>query len=125
MGGLGRVYVIDDDCKVLESTAFLLSALGYEPTTFATAEEFLARAPELPFGCVLTDLRMPAVDGFELATRFSGLGLDWRVLMMTSDESAGLTERAVAHGIATVLPKPVRADDVADALAAAFGDRED
>jgi two-component system response regulator FixJ len=120
MTGARRVYVIDDDPQVLDSTAFLLSTLGYECMTFSAADEFLGRAANLPSGCVLTDLRMPVTDGFELASRVGELGLDWPFVMMTSDHSADVARRAARHGIATVLPKPVQAEAMAGALTAAF-----
>jgi FixJ family two-component response regulator len=114
------VYVVDDDREVLASTAFLLPTLGYECAVFAGAQEFLGRAAELPPGCVLTDLRMPAMDGFDLASRISELGLGWPILMMTSEYGADVERRAAEHGIEVVLHKPVDADLLADALADAF-----
>ena len=122
--GAKRVYVIDDDPQVLDSTAFLLSALGYECTTFSAPGEFLGRARELASGCILTDLRMPVMDGLELAAKLNELGLDWPVVMMTSERSTDLACRAAAQGIATVLSKPVAADVMADTLAAAFTELE-
>lgn len=113
--------MIDDDREVLASMAFLLPALGYECTTFAGPEEFLGRCPALPPGCILTDLRMPGMDGFGLASRIRGLGLGWPVLMMTSDTDAGIERRAAGHGIAAVLHKPLDSRMLADALDRAFG----
>jgi two-component system response regulator FixJ len=114
------VYVIDDDLGVLESTAFLLPALGYECVTFGSAEEFLGRAPGLPRGCVVTDLRMPTMDGLELAAKIVELGLGWPILMMTSDDGPDLERRAADQGITAVLRKPIDAALLADALSQAF-----
>jgi two-component system response regulator FixJ len=119
-GGARRVYVIDDDPKVLASTAFLLSTLGYECMTFSSADDFLARAGDLLAGCVLTDLRMPVTDGLELTAKFKKLGFDWPVVMMTSDHGSDLAVRAATRGILTVLTKPVGADILVDTLTAAF-----
>lgn len=115
-----RVYVIDDDLDVLASAAFLLPALGYECATFSAPEEFLGRVAELPPGCVLTDLRMPVMDGFELAKSIVELGIEWPVLMMTSDGGDDLLRRASESGVSAVLRKPVDANLLADALSAAF-----
>jgi len=114
------VYLIDDDRDVLASVAFLLPALGYECAVFAGADEFLGHCARLSRGCVLTDLRMPAIDGFGLATRVRNLGLGWPVVMMTSDTDADIQRRAAEHGICAVLHKPVDADVLADALDRAF-----
>lgn len=114
------VYVIDDDAEVLNSTAFLLPALGYDCATFGVASEFVERAAELPAGCVLTDLRMPGMDGFELAVALKGQALDWPMIMMTSDDGPALERQALEHGFSSVLRKPVDADLLVDALARAF-----
>lgn len=112
--------MIDDDREILASIAFLLPTLGYECAAFAGAEEFLGRCADLPPGCVLTDLRMPVIDGFQLASRIRDGGLGWPVVMMTSDTDADLERRAAEHDIGAVLHKPVDADLLADALDRAF-----
>jgi len=118
--GARRVYVIDDDRDILESTAFLLDTLGYGCTAFAGAAEFLERAPGLPRGCILTDLRMPDIDGFRLAFTVAELGLGWPILMMTSENGSDLEGRAAAAGISALLRKPVEADLLAETLASTF-----
>ena len=112
--------MIDDDRDVLESTAFLLPALGYECTVFAAADHFLGEAPTLAPGCILTDLRMPAMDGFELASAIRQRALDWPILMMTSDNGPELEQRVRDGGFAALLRKPVDGDLLADALDRAF-----
>lgn len=114
------VYVIDDDREVLASIAFLLPTLGYECVAFGAPEEFLDQCAGLSPGCVLTDLRMPVIDGFDLASRIRELGLSWPVVMMTSDADVSIERRAAEHGICAVLHKPLDADLLADALDRAF-----
>jgi two-component system, LuxR family, response regulator FixJ len=112
--------VIDDDRHVLESTEFLLPALGYECTVFAGADHFLGEAASLAPGCILTDLRMPAMDGFELASAVRDRALDWPMLMMTSDNGPELEQRVRDSGFAALLRKPVDGHLLVDALARAF-----
>jgi two-component system response regulator FixJ len=119
-GGARQVYVIDDDPDVLRSTAFLLPTLGYECRTFAAPEQFLELAATLAPGCVLTDLRMPAMDGFQLTRRIRNSGLRWPVLMMTTDDGPALTRRATEDGLHALLRKPLDADLLAAALDEAF-----
>jgi two-component system response regulator FixJ len=119
-GGARQVYVIDDDPDVLDSTAFLLPTLGYECRTFAAPEQFLAQAATLAPGCVLTDLRMPAMDGFQLARQIRTDGLRWPVLMMTTDNGPALTRRATADGLHALLRKPLDVDLLSAALDDAF-----
>jgi two-component system, LuxR family, response regulator TtrR len=115
-----RVYVIDDDRHVRESTAFLLPALGYECTVFAAPDRFLGEAAMLAPGCILTDLRMPAMDGFELASAVRSRALDWPILMMTSDNGPELEQRVRDSGFSALLRKPVDGDLLVEALAQAF-----
>lgn len=114
------VYVIDDEQAVLESTAFLLGVLGLECRTFASAKAFLGQATNLAPGCVLTDLRMPEMDGFALAAALKSQGVDWPVLLMTSDNGPELERRATKHGFVAVLRKPVDGALLEDALDRAF-----
>jgi two-component system response regulator FixJ len=114
-----RVYVIDDDAGVLESTAFLLSVLGYECVGFPGAEPFLEAAGTLAPACIITDLRMPGLSGFELAEALRRRGIGWPILLMTSEHGASLEERAAQQGFAALLHKPVDADRLAGAVALA------
>ena len=122
MAALGTrcVYVIDDDRGVLESTAFLLRTLGLECRTFASPRSFLAEAPKLAPGCVLTDLRMPEMDGFALAAALKSRGVEWPILMMTSDNGPELERRAARQGFAALLRKPIDGALLEDALDRAF-----
>ncbi len=122
MAALGGrcVYVIDDDQVVLESTAFLLGALGFRSRASASAENFLREAASLPPSCVLTVLRMPGMDGFALAAGFQEQGLAWPILLMTSDNGPELARRASAQGFVALLHKPVDGALLEDALNRAF-----
>ena len=60
------VYVIDDDAGILRSADFLLRSLGWRFETFSRGEDFLAALDRLEPGCVLTDLQMPSLGGYEL-----------------------------------------------------------
>lgn len=105
---------------MLESTAFLLDVLGYEHRTFGGAEAFLAELEGLPPGCILTDLRMPGIDGWELAAELGGRKLGWPMLLVTSETGADLAARARVHGFAALLHKPVDAALLTGALDRAF-----
>jgi two-component system response regulator FixJ len=105
---------------VLDSTAFLLPALGYRCLIFGSGEAFLERAAALEPGCVLTDLRMPGMDGFELARAIRATGLGWPILMMTTGNGAALARSATEHGLSALLHKPLDADLLAAALDDAF-----
>ena len=62
----GFVYVIDDDEAMRDSLNFLLDSSGYKVALFDTAQAFFDALPGLVFGCVVSDVRMPGLDGIEL-----------------------------------------------------------
>src|SRR4051794_6292426 len=66
MSQRGRVYVIDDDPAMRDSLDFLLGTAGLSVRLFDSAQIFLNELPGLEFGCVVTDIRMPGIDGIEL-----------------------------------------------------------
>ena len=69
MPGKGKVYVIDDDAAMRDSLNFLLDAADFDVKLFETALRFLDALPNLGFGCVVSDVRMPGLDGIELLKR--------------------------------------------------------
>ena len=65
----GHVYVIDDDEAMRDSLNFLLDSSGFGVTLFDNAQSFIDALPGLAFGCVVSDVRMPGLDGIELLKR--------------------------------------------------------
>ena len=61
-----KVYVIDDDPAMRDSLDFLLGSAGFNVRLFDSAQVFLSELPTLEIGCVVTDIRMPGMDGMEL-----------------------------------------------------------
>jgi two-component system response regulator FixJ len=114
-----RVYVVDDDPAVVESTAFLARALGYECVTFASPEELMAQLDGLAAGCVLSDLRMPGMSGFDLAAALRGKSIGWPMILMSSENGPHIDRMARAHGFSTFLHKPLDSAMLASALDAA------
>ena len=68
MGHRGKVFVIDDDEAMRDSREFLLGAADFEVTLFESAQIFLDSPPS-DFGCVVSDVRMPGIDGIEFLQR--------------------------------------------------------
>lgn len=122
------VYVIDDDPGVLKSTEFLLHSLGFKCECFATPSAFLAAVGSLAPGCILTDLRMPEVNGIELLRILAARSIFWPAVLMTSENGPGAADRAAEAGFCAYLRKPFRADELCATLercSSAFdGDRD-
>jgi len=115
-----RVYLIDDDKDVRESLAVLLDAAGIQVQAFASGPEFLAVAPSLTSGCVLTDIHMPGMDGIELQRRLLILGVRLPLVMMTGQADVPTAIKALKAGAADFIEKPFKDQTLLDAIQAAI-----
>ncbi|MBV9563598.1 MAG: response regulator transcription factor FixJ [Bradyrhizobium sp.] len=102
----GKVYVIDDDEAMRESLDFLLGSAGFEVALFDGAVKFLETLPGLAFGCVVSDVRMPTIDGIELLKRMKTLHSPFPVLIMTGHGDVPLAVEAMKLGAVDFLEKP-------------------
>ena len=82
MAPRGKVYVIDDDEAMRDSLDFLLGAADFDVTLFESAQHFFDGLPS-DFGCVVSDIRMPGIDGIELLQRLKASHISFPVLIMT------------------------------------------
>ena len=100
------VYVVDDDEAMRDSLAFLLESSGFEAKCFASAASFLDALPELEVTCLVTDIRMPKIDGIELMRRLKASGRAWPVIVMTGHGDVPLAVEAMKLGAFDFLEKP-------------------
>lgn len=100
------VHVIDDDADVRQSLAFLLSTAGYAVRVHESAVAFLAALPGAQEGCILTDIRMPEMDGLELQRRLKELKARFPVIVMTGHGDVSLAVAAMKAGAVDFLEKP-------------------
>ena len=122
------VHVIDDDAEVRQSLAFLLSSFGLAVRVHESASAFLEALPGIQDGCIVTDVRMPGIDGIELQRRLRARGIPLPVIVMTGHGDIALAVEAMKAGAVDFLEKPF--DDevliaaIKGALARRAGDRE-
>ncbi|MGE0225187.1 MAG: response regulator FixJ [Acetobacteraceae bacterium] len=107
MAEAGLVHVVDDDPAVRDSLEFLLQTAGLPARTYASATEFLHAAKDLTTGCVLTDVRMPDIDGLTLQKRLAELGSHLPVIVMTGQGDVPIAVQALKTGAVDFLQKPV------------------
>jgi len=106
----GHVYVIDDDAAMRDSLNFLLDSAGFGVTLFDDAQAFLDALPGLTFGCVLSDVRMPGIDGIELLKRMKAQQSPFPILIMTGHGDVPLAVEAMKLGAVDFLEKPFEDD---------------
>lgn len=104
----GKVYVIDDDAAMRESLDFLLGSAGFSVRLFDSALVFLSELPKLEAGCVVTDIRMPGMDGMELLRQLNGASSvrTLPIIVMTGHGDVPLAVEAMKLGALDFLEKP-------------------
>jgi len=101
-----RILIIDDNLGLAENIAEILEMHGYSTEVAASAEEALAKVgPPLP-DVVVTDYRLPGIDGASLVRRLGGMGMRVNAVVISAFTDEGTIEDAKSAG-AAFLPKPV------------------
>lgn len=115
MGTSATVHVVDDDDAVRDSLRVLLETAGFMVRTHASAAALLAARPKSG-GCVLSDVRMPEIDGLELQRRLHASGIRLPVILMTGHGDIPIAVRAMKAGAVDFLEKPFDDEQLLDAL---------
>ena len=110
------VAVIDDDEPFRMALVDSLGSLGYEARGFASAEEFVANDWKSRCDCVITDIHMPGVSGFDLKRLLTLQDCNVPVIMITARADPGLEARAAAAGVVCLLRKPFKSTALIDCL---------
>ncbi len=105
------VFVVDDDVSVRESLELLIRCEGWQPETFASAQEFLARPRVLVPSCLVLDVSLPGLNGLELQKRVAVERTDMPIIFITGYGDVPMTVQAMKAGAVEFLTKPF-SDDV-------------
>lgn len=114
------IHVVDDDEAARDSLSFLLGAAGHAVKTFNSARAFLEALAGMAVSCVVTDIRMPGVDGLELMRRLTAEGHRFPVIMITGHGDVPLAVEAMKLGAFDFLEKPFDDDTMIAAINAAL-----
>jgi FixJ family two-component response regulator len=110
------VYVIDDDALIRNGIHSLIRSIGLRATAFASAAEFLlAKKTDAP-GCLVLDVRMPGQSGLDLQRQLNDAGIFIPIIFITGHADVPMTVRAMKDGALDFLTKPVRGQDLLDAV---------
>jgi two-component system response regulator FixJ len=118
------VHVIDDDQAARESLAFLLKTAKLAVKTYDSASAFLKLAADLKSGCIITDVRMPEIDGIELLRRLKKLKLNVPVIVVTGHGDVPLAVEAMKIGAIDFLEKPFDDEVILASVRSALGRQE-
>jgi len=100
------VFVVDDDISVRESLELLIEFAGWQPETFASAEEFLARPRIATPSCLVLDVSLPALNGLELQKLIGADRVDMPIIFITGHGDVPMTVQAMKAGAVEFLTKP-------------------
>jgi two-component system, LuxR family, response regulator FixJ len=119
------IYVIDDDDAVRQSLEFLLRTAGITVRGFESAKAFLDVLPQINSGCVITDVRMPDMNGIDLLRKIKELGIVIPVIVITGHGDITLAVDAMKIGAADFLEKPFDDDQLLAAVRATLSQDAD
>lgn len=110
------VFVVDDDISVRESLETLIRFVGWQPETFVSAEEFLARPRPLVPSCLVLDVSLPDLNGLELQKLIAPDRIDMPIIFITGHGDVPMTVQAMKAGAVEFLTKPFDDDILLTAI---------
>ena len=116
MAAAPMVFVVDDDPSVRKGLTRLVTSAGYQVEAFASARDFLARAPHGGPCCLLLDVRMPGLNGLDLQAALAAAGRRMSIIFCTAHADVPMTVKAMKEGAVDLLTKPFDAEDLLDAV---------
>jgi two-component system response regulator FixJ len=110
------VHLIDDDDAVRQALAFMLTASGFAVRTYESGLAFLDAIPKLQPGCIVTDVRMPGMDGLALQRELKARHVGLPVIVMTGHGDVPLAVEAMKAGAVDFIEKPFNDSNLLSAI---------
>ena len=101
-----QIYIVDDDASVCRALSVLLATYGFIIDTFTSAEDFFNAVPNSVSGCLILDIHMPGLDGWETLQYLIKSGSSRPVIIISADKNEELNEKALKAGAVGFLQKP-------------------
>ena len=118
---VSQVYIVDDDLSVREAVGRLIRSAGLSVKTFATAQEVLAiLGKEVP-SCLLLDIKLPGLDGFELQDQLAQKDIQVPIIFLSGHGDIPMSVRAIKAGAVNFLTKPFDGEYLLEAIRDAIG----
>jgi FixJ family two-component response regulator len=113
------VFVVDDDISVRESLELLIRTAGWQPETFASAQEFLSRPRDTVPCCLVLDITLPGLNGLELQQQLAAR-TDMPIIFITGHGDVPMSVKAIKAGAVEFLTKPFNDQVLLDAVRSAI-----
>ena len=110
------VFVVDDDVSVRESLELMIRHAGWQPQTFASAQEFLAHPRPLVPSCLVLDVSLPDLNGLDLQKRVASDRTDMPIIFITGYGDVPMSVQAMKAGAVEFLTKPFSDDVLLEAV---------
>ena len=112
----GMVFIIDDDAGVRTAMQRLLKSVGLNAEAFAAPQDFLKRKRPDVSSCLILDVRLPDTSGLEVQRKLVEAGVHIPIIFITAYADVPMTVKAMKSGAVEFLTKPVRDQDLVDAI---------
>jgi DNA-binding NtrC family response regulator len=117
---ISQVYVVDDDVSVREAVGSLIRSAGLSVKTFASAQESLGSLRREQPGCLVLDIQLPDINGFELQHELATHGIDIPIIFLTGHGDIPMSVRAIKAGAVEFLTKPFDNEYLLEAIRTAI-----
>jgi FixJ family two-component response regulator len=111
-----KIFIVDDDESVCRALKTLLMTYDFEVKTFNSAQSFFDSVPPDAPGCLLLDIHMPGIDGWEAQKRILMSGSKRPIIFISAEKQDNAADRALKVGAMGFLQKPVNAQTLVDLI---------
>jgi FixJ family two-component response regulator len=119
------ISVVDDDRSVVEAMVSLIQSVGYKAKGFRSAEDFLKSRQLRNTACLILDVLMPSIGGFELQRRLAARNYRIPIIFITSFDSDDVRSKAFQAGAVEFLYKPFSQESLFQAVRSALANQQD
>lgn len=116
-----QIFIVDDDVSICRALSVLLATYGFAVDTYTSAEDFFRAVPNSVPGCLLLDIHMPGLNGWETQQRLIKTGSSRPIIIMSADKDYGLNNKAIKAGAVGFLQKPFNDQALVDLINVAVG----
>jgi len=111
-----NIYIVDDDESICRSLKILLMTYEFEVKTFNSAKSFFDAVPNDEPGCLVLDIHMPGVDGWEMQKQILASGSNRPVIFISAEKMENASDRALTVGAVGFLQKPFDGQSLVDLI---------